>query len=381
MKLVYLASHPIQYHAPLFRALPRFCEFQAWFAHRQDAAGQAAAGYGVGFEWDVDLLTGYSHRDLVNVASRPGVDHFRGCDSPSVAKAIRDWKPDAVVLGGWNLKVYWQALRAARAVGASVWFRSDSQWRVDESAWRRLLKRALYRWPLDLATGVVCAGARSRDYARDLGVDNRRLAVVPHTIDVRRFSEGHARRASVREALGFGDRPVLGFVGRLLSWKRVDALIRAASRMTGRKPWVLIVGDGPERENLRVLAATWGVDAVFAGFRNQSELPGLFAAMDVFVLPSTSQETWGLVANEALAAGCRVVVSASAGCAPDLGAFSPVVTVYDDTSDAAFDAALAGAIDETNVQALAAAREVALRWFSPEQTAGELVEVCSRGRA
>ena len=48
-----MTSHPIQYHAPWFRALAQRCTLQVYFAHRQSAAEQGAAGYGVDFDWDV----------------------------------------------------------------------------------------------------------------------------------------------------------------------------------------------------------------------------------------------------------------------------------------------------------------------------------------
>ncbi len=55
-----------------------------------------------------------------------------------------------------------------------------------------------------------------------------------------------------------------------------------------------------------------------AGFVNQQELPSWYAAADTLVLPSDSRETWGLVVNEAMAAGLPVVVSDAAGCSLDL---------------------------------------------------------------
>ena len=56
---------------------------------------------------------------------------------------------------------------------------------------------------------------------------------------------------------------------------------------------------------------------MFTGFVNQSELPALYAASDVFVLPSEN-EPWGLAVNEAMCASLPVVVSREVGCAPDL---------------------------------------------------------------
>jgi glycosyltransferase involved in cell wall biosynthesis len=65
-------------------------------------------------------------------------------------------------------------------------------------------------------------------------------------------------------------------------------------------------------------------NATLLGFRNQSELPAIYAAADVLVLPSDRQETWGLVINEAMAAGLPVIASDAVGCVPDL--ITPGVT-------------------------------------------------------
>ncbi|MDE2466898.1 MAG: glycosyltransferase family 4 protein, partial [Alphaproteobacteria bacterium] len=54
------------------------------------------------------------------------------------------------------------------------------------------------------------------------------------------------------------------------------------------------------------------------GFRNQSDMPAVYAAANLLVLPSDGRETWGLVVNEALACGCPVLVSEEVGCAPDM---------------------------------------------------------------
>src|SRR4051812_26091638 len=61
MRLAIVASHPIQYHAPLFRELAKQVDLTLIFAHRATPADQAKAGFGVDFDWDIDLLSGYEH--------------------------------------------------------------------------------------------------------------------------------------------------------------------------------------------------------------------------------------------------------------------------------------------------------------------------------
>src|SRR5919202_5350268 len=86
-RLAILATHPIQYQAPWFRALAQNerVDLEVLFCHQASPAEQAAAGFGVAFDWDVPLLDGYTYRFLKNVAQPPNVGHFAGLDTPEVA--------------------------------------------------------------------------------------------------------------------------------------------------------------------------------------------------------------------------------------------------------------------------------------------------------
>ena len=84
-RLALVASHPVQYQAPWYRALATLLNLQVFFAHRISAADHARTGFDVGFEWDTPLFEGYSFEWLTNTASRPGVDHFWGCNTRASA--------------------------------------------------------------------------------------------------------------------------------------------------------------------------------------------------------------------------------------------------------------------------------------------------------
>ena len=82
------------------------------------------------------------------------------------------------------------------------------------------------------------------------------------------------------------------------------------------------MGSGPLEKELKDLAEaalkTHGIKSFFSGFVNQTQLPGHYLAMDVMVLPSRRMgETWGLVVNEAMQAGCGVIVSDAVGSSED----------------------------------------------------------------
>jgi glycosyltransferase involved in cell wall biosynthesis len=79
-----------------------------------------------------------------------------------------------------------------------------------------------------------------------------------------------------------------------------------------------MIGSGEMEGDLRALALNLGIENVrFVGFVNQSKMPEMYAACDVFVLPS-KDEPWGLAINEAMCAGLPIAVSREVGCVPDL---------------------------------------------------------------
>jgi glycosyltransferase involved in cell wall biosynthesis len=333
LRLGVLASHPIQYQAPLFRELARHVDLKVYFAHRQTAAGQAAAGFNVAFEWDVDLLAGYDHTFLTNRASRPDVNTFFGCDTPEIADEIRTGQFDAFLVTGWYLKSFWQAIRACRRAGVPVMVRGDSQLGTPRGRLKPLVKELIYPRLLRQFDACLYVGQKNREYLEHYGVPADRLFFAPHCIDNEAFTsraQGVDRAAS-RGRFGIApEQKAVLFVGKLLDRKRPFDLVAALRtlRQRGMNACGVFAGDGPLRASLEEKGREWDVSLVFLGFRNQTELPEAYASADVMALPSEGSETWGLVVNEALASGTPVVVSDAVGCAPDLALEGQTGSVY-----------------------------------------------------
>lgn len=321
LRVCMVTSHPIQYQAPWFRALAGRCDLKVLFCHRPGAVEQGE-GFGKKFEWDVDLLSGYDSEFLTNISMRPGSGRFWGCNTPEVAARIRDGGFDAVILSGWYLKSYLQALRACRQAGVPVLVRGDSQLGTPRSRIKTLLKDPVYRWLLGKIDGFLAVGTRNREYLRHYGVPAERIFSAPHFVDNDWFASRAESPGSSELAATWGktsDGLVALFVGKFIGKKRPDDILRAVARILEcGSVTVVFVGSGELEGELRDSARQLGIDAVFAGFKNQSELPACYAAADVLVLPSDGGETWGLVVNEAMACGIPAVVSSACGCAPDL---------------------------------------------------------------
>jgi len=320
IRLGCLVTHPVQYFSPMFRrlALEPDVELTVFFAYRPTPQDQGV-GFGVAFEWDVDLLSGFVSRFLHNVAAEPSASSFNGCDTPEIASVIADERFDAFLVMGWHAKSYWQAMRACWATGTPVLVRGDSQLTGSRRSIRSLVRLITHRRFIPRFSACLAVGARSEAYFRYYGA--RRVVRSPHFVDNERFARGAAAADTlgIRRAWGVPDGAVVaGFVGKLVPKKRPLDLIEAVAASGRRDVHVVYVGDGELRESCRAAAQRLSIPTTFAGFQNQSQLPSAYAALDVLVLPSDARETWGLVVNEAMACGKPALVSSAVGCTPDL---------------------------------------------------------------
>jgi glycosyltransferase involved in cell wall biosynthesis len=172
------------------------------------------------------------------------------------------------------------------------------------------------------------------------------LAVIPHGVELADYppepgsAEEIGRRAprvEVIERLGL-EPPVVGYVGRLLRQKGIDLLLRAVS--TSSAVSLAILGDGPEREPLEVLAKQLGIAerTRFLPALPHGGVAGALACLEVLVLPSRTTRKWkeqfGRVLIEGMAAGC-VVIGSSSGAIPEVLGDAGIVFREDDPADLA----------------------------------------------
>jgi glycosyltransferase involved in cell wall biosynthesis len=324
-KLAILSTHPIQYQAHWFRALtghPQI-ELEVMFCHKATPSEQATAGFGVEFEWDLDLLNGYPHRFLSNIAVRPNTGTFGGLDTPDVAKLVERNNYDAVIINGWHYKSAWQAIRACWRTKTPVMVRSDSHLHTKRGFFKRLTKAPFYRWFISKLDACLPVGTWSRDYFLHYGASPDRVFTVPHVVDLEYFADETTKLLPRRQQLrarwsSTGDDAVFLFAGKFIQKKRpmdfvlaIGEAIKKCAPVTG-----LMVGDGPLRAECEHYALNHKLPICFSGFLNQSEIAQAYIAADALVLPS--DETWGLVANESMACGRPCFVSDQVGCGPDL---------------------------------------------------------------
>lgn len=345
-RLAIVLSHPTQYYSPWFRWMGTHTrlDFRVFYLWEFGVTEQRDPQFGARFKWDVDLLSGYDHEFVPNVARDPGTHHFNGLHNPVLSDRLRAWHPEAVLLFGYAWRTH---LGLIRRPPAPLIFRGDSHLIGHAPSW---LKRFVLRRLYTRFAAVTFVGEANRDYFRTFGVPDTKLHFAPHCVDADRFVRDTASIAAarrLREELDLGGRKVVLFAGKLLPAKQPGALLEAFLSLAPADYALVFVGDGPERAALEARAAAQPGSIVrFLPFANQTEMPSRYALADLFVLPSRGlYETWGLAVNEAMHLGVPCLVSDRVGCQRDLVTEGETGWVFPAAEPAALPVALARALD------------------------------------
>ncbi len=282
--LVVLETHPIQYHAPVYRAVQARFDIPVSVVYGSDfsISGYRDDEFGATFAWDTDLLSGYHSLFLTRVVDQRSAAREHA-SVRELVRALRSLRPEAILLVGYRPRFHQIALVSALLMRVPLLFRGET---TDHARQRTALC-------VDQSTFLIDEAAR----------DNL--------------------RATTRAYLNL-DPAQLAFLfsGKLIPRKGPDLFLSALHQMPAQiraRSVAIFLGSGDGEHSLREQAVGQpGLQTRFLGFQNQSQLSAIYHAADAVVLPSRTSETWGLVINEGLHHGLPCVVSEAVGCAPDL---------------------------------------------------------------
>lgn len=330
MRLAVLVTHPVQYFAPVFRHLAQQKDLQlkVFFGCDHGFVPREDPDFKLVFKWDCQPTDGFEHEFF----STGSVDELEGLTGIRLAfkakEAISRYQPDAVLIFAYSPAFITASTLLLHLAGYKLLLRADT---TDHALARSYFKDKVRQVLLTLYyrqfTHFFPVGTNSINHYRKMGVSKDRMTLVYFPIDTDFFQKQVdfwlPQRDYLRTVAGIKpDDSVLMYCGKMSRAKNpllIPDALAILSPEKREKIWLLAVGDGELRQKFEQMAkAQLGKRAIFAGFKNQSKLGQYYAMSDTLILPSQSGETWGLVVNEALQFGLKVIVSDKVGSGKDL---------------------------------------------------------------
>lgn len=334
-KVYIFDSHPVQYKAPVYQAMARMAPGSFEVIYATDASvrqGHVDREFGQAVAWDTPLLQGYEFRVLNNENGVP-LSGPASLTGRGVWTLLRRDKPKAILLTQAYYRFDHAAYLAALSLRVPILIRQETQDAMQSGTrgrFKSLARYLAYRAMYAPVKHAFSFGQLNRQHLQRHGFANRQLSTahfsVVDAVSHLSSEEKMARRAQLRASLGVRPEQVLvGFFGKLIDIKNPGLIMEAAARLAA--PWqqrlhLMWVGAGRLESSLKEQALQLqqkaGIPSSFCGFINQSNLPDYYLSCDIAVLPSR-REAWGLVINEALHAGCSVIMSDTVGCKHEFG--------------------------------------------------------------
>ncbi len=218
---------------------------------------------------------------------------------------LENFAPQALLISGWMDNDYLQAARIIRKKGIPVIAGADTQY---NGSIRQQMGAVIAPWYLHSAIDVLwVTGERQRQLAKKLGYTGARCWSGFYACDWEQFAIPTARTR-------LPGKPFFLYTGRYIERKGIDTLVKAYQlyRRQTSSPWALITAGAGA---LKSLLQKEGIDD--KGFMQPAELPVLMHDAAAFILPS-KVEPWGVVAQEAAAAGLPLICSDACGAAVHL---------------------------------------------------------------
>jgi glycosyltransferase involved in cell wall biosynthesis len=273
------------------------------------------------YAWDIVEAEGGLQR--ITLFEEHGTHETASEIGKRIRSALERLGPDVVAIPGWGSRWALAILDACLKSRTPAVLMSDSTY---HDARRRWWAEAAKQRIVRLFSSALVGGQANAEYLRILGFRDRPILHGYDVVDNGHFAAGadNSRRESdrFRKGMGLSDRFFLAS-GRMVEKKNHFGLLEAYTiyrKRAGDSAWGLVLlGNGPLRKEIESSIRRLGLSGhvVLPGFRQYDELPIYYGLAEAFVHPSTVEQ-WGLVVNEAMAAGLPVLVSRRCGCAPDL---------------------------------------------------------------
>ncbi len=229
-------------------------------------------------------------------------------------KLTRQEQPDQVIIIGFSLGTVKLWLRSFwDKTPIIIW--SGTTPTSKHSFLRRMQRKLIMK----RVSGYIAYGSKAKEYLVSMGSDPGKVYIAINTVDTTFFS---SKTSQLRQDLEEGgDKKHLTYIGYLIPRKNVSRVLEVVKLLAEtRNDFILdLIGDGSDKEELERFVEENGMSSFvkFHGFKQKDELP-FFLARSCCFLFQTDFDIWGLVLNEAMAAGVPCISSIHAGASHDL---------------------------------------------------------------
>lgn len=321
--LLIYASHPIQYHAPIFRELTKnkAIKTTVMFGDNIGLKEVYSDGFNSTIKWDVPLTKGYNHFFLNNLAKTKITGFFSRINF-DVFKVINKRDYDYILVHGYQTFTCWMILLVAKIKGVKIIFRGEAIIKKQKSNIIQLLKRWAISIYLKNVDAILYSCKGNYDYWKTFFVDDKKLFFIPCAVDNDFFLKNRISSIKkineIRKEININKNDfVIIFPSRFTDRKKPFDLINAVAISSRKNIVILFVGDGPNRKKMEALCLKKKVRAIFTGFINQNSISKYYSISNMVAIISEYDASPKSL-NEALNFGLPGIISNMVGTAGDL---------------------------------------------------------------
>lgn len=325
IKLAVYSVNPVQYHAPIFRALNKEKDVDTTILFGSDIGSRAfySRELRTTIEWDIPILKGYQYKFFKNLASENRRGTFSRINFGMFVDILKN-RYDAVLIHGYDTISSWIVFLAAKLIGAKIIWRGEATIRpvLRQNPIKKFIKHKVLPFYFKKCDAVMYSCTGNRKYIQQFSVKDEKMFLIPCAVDNSFFRERRIIDQNElllkRQELGIlEDDFVVLFSARFTIRKRPLDLIEAVSAIDNKNIVMLFVGEGLERENMEALCEKYNIKSVFTGFSGQKELPKYYSISDLFAVVSDYDASPKSL-NEALNFELPVLVTDKVGTSFDL---------------------------------------------------------------
>ena len=325
IRFYYFAPHPVQYHYGIYKELAKFNNLDFRVIYEDDIGLKPiyVEEFKQEIKWDIDLLSGYPYEFMKNYGN-PKKEGFFARVNFSIFKKLLIDKPDVILFKTYTNFSDWLIMFLTRFTKIKIIFRGEATLKGNEGkTLKSKIKEKVLKWWLKNCDIVMYSCTGNKEYWKYYGVRENKMLPIPCAVDNDFFQSERkkylGKEKEIRKELGIDENDfVIVYVSRFNKNKNIETLIKSVGIINNKNISLLLVGDGSEMNNLKLLSKKYNVKSIFVGFKNQNEIPKYYSIANLFILLSKDFENSPKVLNEAMNFELPVIVTKIAGTAEDL---------------------------------------------------------------